>query len=201
MSVVVFCGPTIEPAAVRALVPDADVRPPAARGDVLRAMTGRPAAIALIDGYFARVPAVWHKEILWAMSEGIHVFGAASMGALRAAELHTFGMEGVGEIFQAFATGALEDDDEVSVVHGPADSGYRALSDPLVNMRATFAQAANEGVIGVLVARADEDCQVAPLSRARVRSCPAIRVRPARADRCRGAAAGLAAARARGPQA
>ncbi len=154
MSVVVFCGPTIEPAAVRALVPDADVRPPAARGDVLRAMTGRPAAIALIDGYFARVPAVWHKEILWAMSEGIHVFGAASMGALRAAELHTFGMEGVGEIFQAFATGALEDDDEVSVVHGPADSGYRALSDPLVNMRATFAQAANEGVIGVLVARA-----------------------------------------------
>ncbi len=154
MSVVVFCGPTVERETVRAMVPDADVHPPAARGDVLRAMTGRPPAIALIDGYFARVPAVWHKEILWAMSEGIHVFGAASMGALRAAELHAFGMEGAGEIFQAFATGALENDDEVAVVHGPADSGYRALSDPLVNIRATFTRAANDGVIGVLVARA-----------------------------------------------
>ena len=48
---------------------------------------GAAEAIGIIDGYFERVPSVWHKEILWAMAEGIHVFGSASMGALRAAEL------------------------------------------------------------------------------------------------------------------
>ena len=56
----------------------------------------RPVAIGLIDGYFERVPSVSHKEILWAMSQGIVVIGAASMGALRAAELAPFGMLGVG---------------------------------------------------------------------------------------------------------
>jgi len=41
--------------------------------------------IGVIDGYL-RWATVWHKEILWAMAEGIHVFGAASIGALRAAD-------------------------------------------------------------------------------------------------------------------
>ena len=45
------------------------------------------------------------------------------MGALRAAELHAFGMRGVGRIFEAFRDGELEDDDEVAVVHGPAEPG------------------------------------------------------------------------------
>ena len=61
----------------------------------------RPRAIGLIDGVFLDVPAVWHRELLWALSEGVHVFGAASMGALRAAELAPFGMRGVGTIFAA----------------------------------------------------------------------------------------------------
>ena len=39
------------------------------------------------------------------MSEGVPVFGAASMGALRAAELHEFGMRGIGRIFEAFRDG------------------------------------------------------------------------------------------------
>ena len=52
------------------------------------------------------------------MSQGIHVFGSASMGALRA-ELCPFGMVGVGRIFEAYRDGELEDDDEVAVIHGP----------------------------------------------------------------------------------
>ena len=65
---------------------------------------GAASAIGIVDGYFEGVLSVWHKEILWAMAEGIHVFGSASMGALRAAELHPFGMHGTGRIFEAFAT-------------------------------------------------------------------------------------------------
>ena len=60
--------------------------------------------IGVIDGYFEIVPTVWHKEILWAMQAGIHVYGAASIGALRAAELDVFGMRGIGRIYEGFAT-------------------------------------------------------------------------------------------------
>ena len=69
------------------------------------------------------------------------------MGALRAAELHSFGMRGVGRIFEAFRDGALEDDDEVAVLHGPAEIGYLAASEPMVNIRETLARADSEGVL------------------------------------------------------
>ncbi len=147
MTVCLFVGPTLprpEIAARRNVI----CLPPAAMGDVYRATAARPRALGIIDGYFEGVPAVWHKEILWAMSQGIHVFGSASMGALRAAELHTFGMRGVGRIFEAYRSGEIEDDDEVAVVHGPAEAGYLALSEPMVNIRATLAQAGVQGIIG-----------------------------------------------------
>ena len=123
--------------------PSACRRPPKATSTAPRCRG--PLAIGLIDGYFERVPAVWHKEILWALSQGIHVFGSASMGALRAAELAPFGMIGVGAIFEAYRDGILEDDDEVAVAHGPADTGYRAGSDAMVNIRATLARAVQHG--------------------------------------------------------
>jgi hypothetical protein len=104
--------------------------------------------MGIIDGYFSGAPSVWHKEILWAMSEGVAVFGSASMGALRAAELHTFGMRGVGRIFEAYRDGALEDDDEVAVLHGPVEIGHLATSEPMVNIRATLEAAERNGVVG-----------------------------------------------------
>lgn len=145
--IVIFAGPTISAEDVRAEIPDAIVLPPAAQGDVHRASLSKPRAIGLVDGYFERVPAVWHKELLWAMSQGIHVYGAASMGALRAAELAPFGMIGVGAIAEAFTRGDLEDDDEVAVAHGPAEDRYRASSEAMVNLRATLALAVRDGVL------------------------------------------------------
>ncbi len=144
---VVFLGPTLSHDEARSRL-DATFLPPAGQGDVLRAAKEQPFAIAIIDGYFERVPAVWHKEILWALSRGIHVYGAASMGALRAAELARFGMKGVGEIFESFQAGALEDDDEVAVAHGDASTRYRAISEAMVNVRATLRRAEEAGVIG-----------------------------------------------------
>src|SRR5919109_729912 len=146
MTAYLFVGPTLPPTEVAALH-DFVCLPPASMGDVYRAVGSRPRAIGIIDGYFEGVPAVWHKEILWAMSQGIHVFGSASMGALRAAELHVFGMRGVGRIFEAYRSGALEDDDEVAVVHGPAETGYIALSEPMVNIRATLDEAGRQEIV------------------------------------------------------
>ncbi len=144
--VIVFLGPTLRrDEAARLLA--ADYRPPAAQGDIYRATLDRPAAIGLVDGYFHGVPAVWHKEILWALHEAIPVFGAASMGALRAAECEPFGMAGVGRIFEAFRDGILEDDDEVAILHAGAEAGYRTASDALVDIRCTLTAAEQAGVI------------------------------------------------------
>ncbi|MEO8703205.1 MAG: TfuA-like protein [Kofleriaceae bacterium] len=140
---IVFVGPTLPAAEVARLLPGATIAPPVSVGDVLRLARTRtrPRRIAIIDGYFERMAAVWHKEILVALERGIAVWGAASMGALRAAELAAFGMRGAGSIYRAFASGALEADDEVAVAHLPAEYGFRATSAALVNLRDGIARA------------------------------------------------------------
>jgi hypothetical protein len=147
VSAFVFAGPTLPPEAAPPL-PGAVFLPPAAQGDVYRAALRRPRAIGIIDGFFEARPAVWHKEILWALDRGVHVYGSASMGALRAAELESFGMRGVGRIFEAYRDGELEDDDEVALAHAPAEQSFRPLSEPMVNVRETFAAAEAAGVLG-----------------------------------------------------
>lgn len=156
MTAYVFVGPTL--ARDQTASDGAIVRlPPAAQGDVYRVAQTQPVAIGIVDGYFEGVPSVWHKEILWAMSQGIHVYGSASMGALRAAELHEFGMEGIGLIFEAYRDGILEDDDDVAVLHGPAESGYAAVSEPMVNMRFTLDRAERDRIVGPETRRRLED--------------------------------------------
>lgn len=155
MNVAVFLGPTLPlEQAQREL--SATYYPPAAQGDVYRVAKQRPAAIGIVDGYFDSVPAVWHKEILWAMTQGIAVFGASSIGALRAVELASFGMQGVGEIFEAFASGALQQDDEVAVAHAGAEDGFRALSEAMVNVRATLRAAEAAEIISTRLGAAIE---------------------------------------------
>ncbi len=148
---VVFVGPTLPRDCLEGLLGDVAPRfrilPPVSQGDIASLVRHRPRLIGIVDGYFDRLPAVWHKEILWAMSQGVHVFGAASMGALRAAELAAFGMRGVGEVFEEFHGGRLADDDEVAVTHAAAEEGFRPTSVALVDMRATWRAAHSQGLI------------------------------------------------------
>ena len=143
---IVFLGPSLPVAEARKVLP-ALYMEPARCGDVLRARRLAPRAIAIIDGVFAHAPSIWHKEILLALDDGIPVFGASSMGALRAAELEAFGMIGIGRIFEAYRDGRCADDDEVALLHGPAESAYRELSEAMVNIRATIEKAVSCDVI------------------------------------------------------
>jgi hypothetical protein len=147
----VFLGPTLTEKEARAEL-DAVYLPPAAAGDIYRLWRRRPRAIGIVDGYVERVPAVWHKEIMWMMERGVHVFGGAGLGALRAAELDSFGMHGVGWVYQAFRQEALDRDDEVAVRHGAAEDGYRPLSEAMVNIRQTLAAAEDQEVISAATA-------------------------------------------------
>lgn len=145
--VFVFLGPTLDVERARAIL-DATYLPPVRMGDVYRLVDqNRPRAIAIIDGLFDKVPSVWHKEILFALSNGVRVFGSSSMGALRAAELAAFGMEGIGDIYEAYRTGEIEDDDEVAVAHAMADGGYRVMSEALVNIKDVLRKARARGII------------------------------------------------------
>jgi len=152
MRVVIFAGPSLPPSARRDLRPDIDWRPPVRQGELYRAALDRPAVIGVIDGYFEVTPTVWHKEILWAMAQGIHVFGAASIGALRAAELDVFGMKGIGRIYEDYRDGVLQDDDEVAVLHGPAELGYPPLTEAMVNIRTTLAAAISASIVSAALA-------------------------------------------------
>lgn len=152
MRAVIFAGPSLPPAARRDCGSEIDWRPPVRQGELYRAALDRPAAIGLIDGYFEVTPTVWHKEILWAMGQGVHVYGAASIGALRAAELDTYGMKGIGRIYEDFRDGVLEDDDEVAVLHGPEELGYPALTEAMVNIRATLNAALRAKILSTALA-------------------------------------------------
>ncbi len=123
----------------------AEYRPPAKRGDLLAAVHDGATIIGLIDGVFHQESAVAHREILTAIKKGVRVVGASSMGALRAAEMDTLGMVGIGEIYRMYKSGELESDDEVALVFDPS-SGL-ALSEPLINIRFTLKRAREEGII------------------------------------------------------
>jgi hypothetical protein len=120
-------------------------------GSVFRAFQAGYQRIAIVDGYFGNAPSVWHKEILFALSHGVEVSGAASIGALRAAEMCKFGMVGIGRIFRLFRRGVWTDDDEVAVSHGPQELGFCPASEVMANIRFTLRRLRRLGLISKAV--------------------------------------------------
>lgn len=146
--VAVFLGPSLPRDEAAVLLPGATLLPPVRLGDVCAAVLDGFDVIVIVDGFFEQVPTVWHKEILWALSRGRAVYGASSMGALRAAELAPFGMCGVGRIFERFADGTYTDDDEVTIIHADDDVlGYRALSVAMASIREAVEEAVATGIL------------------------------------------------------
>ncbi|HET9427448.1 MAG TPA: TfuA domain-containing protein, partial [Allosphingosinicella sp.] len=147
----VFVGPSLPPG--DRPTSGFEWRPPASAGDILALVERPPARLCLIDGFFDSRPAPWHKELLQVMARGTLVFGAASMGALRAAELHRFGMIGVGAIFRAYRDGLLLGDDEVALIHADERLRWVPLTIPMVEVRATLIAACRACIVTPAIAR------------------------------------------------
>jgi TfuA protein len=150
---IVYLGPSLSLTEAQQLF-DADYRPPVKRGDLPQSFDG---TIVIIDGEFGQSLSVSPNELLRLLDQGTHIIGASSMGALRAAELHPYGMRGCGWIFEAYLTGRLIADDEVAVTYSPLD--LTALTVPLVNVRVWVERLQSSGAIDAptgrqLVARA-----------------------------------------------
>ncbi|MGO4724201.1 MULTISPECIES: TfuA-like protein [unclassified Inquilinus] len=151
----IFTGPTISHAEGSSVL-DAIFLPPAVQGSIVLAVHRfDPAAILIIDGGFQSEPAVRHKEILWALSLGIPVVGAASMGALRAAELFPY-MQGSGLIYRWYRRYPLAPDDAVAVLHGPEVVNFAPLTSSLIDLRMTIRAAHRRGLIPVDLAASME---------------------------------------------
>jgi hypothetical protein len=130
---VVFTGPSLSWSEVTSFDRRLRCCPPAVRGDISKTAETGVKVIGLIDGVFYNRAAVSHKEIIEAIKSGLTIVGGSSMGALRAAELDSFGMIGVGKIYRCFKEGVIEADDEVAVAYNPVT--FQPVSDPLVNIR------------------------------------------------------------------
>jgi len=144
MRIVVYTGTSISHSDAGKIL-EAEYRPPVRRGDIKRLVKSAPDIIGIIDGVFFDSAAVAHREIIEALKNGVTVVGGGSMGALRASELDSYGMIGVGKIYEMYRNGVIESDDEVAVTFD--GETLEPLSIPLVNVRMT-AQAARD--IGIL---------------------------------------------------
>ncbi|WP_344430777.1 TfuA-like protein [Streptomyces lavendulocolor] len=141
-----FVGPTLPRSEPQLAAPGVRLWPPARHGDLFADSIRRDDTVVLIDGVYHQAPALRHKEILAALGRGVRVIGAASIGALRAAELAPYGMLGVGAIYTAYVRGELDGDDEVAVGQTP-DGTFDALTWPLVNIRHVLKLARAAGTV------------------------------------------------------
>lgn len=142
----VFVGPTLACTEPALTAPDLRVLPPARHGDLFDPAIVHGDTVVLLDGVYHQAPALRHKEILAALARGVRVIGAASIGALRAAELRGFGMRGSGRIYEAYVEERLAGDDEVAVGQAP-DGDLRALTWPLVTLRHIIGMAEQQGIL------------------------------------------------------
>lgn len=143
-SSVVFLGPSLN-SSEAATYFAAEYLPPIRRGDLPRVIADGAQAIGIVDGEFGQSLAVSVMEICAGLKRGVRIWGAASMGALRAAECQSAGMVGVGWIFQNYADGFLQAYDEVALLFDPQT--YRATTIPLVNIRWALQTAVSSGVL------------------------------------------------------
>jgi hypothetical protein len=129
---VIFTGPTLSIDKAKEIL-DADYRPPAKKGDLLKLIPTAVKFVGLIDGYFLQdYPPTPIEVYNLLRKKDVMVFGSSSLGALRAVELKRFGMIGIGKIFNLFLKGVIDSDDEVAVTF----TGYKEYqSDALIDIR------------------------------------------------------------------
>ena len=142
--IIIFTGPSLS-AEEGSEILNADYRPPVKRGDILNAINDFPDIIGIIDGVFHQNPAVGHKEILEAINKGITVVGGGSMGALRASELDSLGMIGVGYVYNEYANGNIESDDDVAITFDSHTGD--PISEALVNIDYKLNEAVANNII------------------------------------------------------
>lgn len=142
---IIFIGPSMTRAEVgKHLKVKAELKPPVQRGD-LENLSADVRIVCIIDGVFYTKRAVSPREVLKLLKRGVRVLGSSSMGALRAAELSVYGMEGIGEVFQMYERGEIDSDAEVALTFNPET--YEVVTEPMVNIRYCLKRALQDQIL------------------------------------------------------
>ncbi len=152
MRAVVFVGPSLDPTTAASILP-AEMRPPIGRGDIDKLFSREPYPryIGIIDGQFLQCMSISPKEILRVMvNYRAKVFGSSSIGALRAVELAPYGMVGVGQVYEMYRSGAVDEDDEVAITYDP--DSLKPMCVPMVNIRVAINAAVERDVVSAQTA-------------------------------------------------
>lgn len=130
---IVFLGPSLSLAKAKKVI-NADFRPPAKKGDFIKlSMMSDTSIVILIDGVFLQDYPPTPIEVFQVIRKNnFQVYGASSIGALRAVELEKFGMKGIGKIFELYRKNIINSDDEVAVTF---DSEYNLISEAMIDIR------------------------------------------------------------------
>jgi hypothetical protein len=135
----VFAGKTLQRDVVAGLVPQVLLHPPVRRGDLL-GVAGPGDVVVIIDGDPRDPPR--HDEVLSLLASGVAVAGAGGLGAVLAADMHPYGMTGIGNVFAGVQDGSIADDE--AACPWPGGRG---------DLRALLSLAAARGVISHCDAR------------------------------------------------
>lgn len=152
MPTLVYLGPSLPVADAKKILPDAKYLPPIRRGDLDNIKKPAGVTAVIIDGVFHHNLAVSVVEVRSFLGKGGIVYGASSMGALRAVELKPLGMIGIGRIYEDYLSGKLNSDEDVALSLCP-ESG-RALTVPTVQVKYAVREARASGKISDATARA-----------------------------------------------
>jgi hypothetical protein len=134
MKIKIYSGLTLSEQEIRAVLPQAHCAPPIRRFDLAQDVEQGFHVVGIIDGEFFQSFAVTPSEILDALRSGLRVYGAGSMGAMRAAELRVHGMVGCGAIYDRICRERYFQDDHLGVVFDGIE-GQASL--PMVDFIAT----------------------------------------------------------------
>ena len=130
---IVFAGPSI------ITIPNQfyngiTIYPPVRTGDLIPLFKLTPGICIIIDGVFSRNRAITPFECIDLINLGWKVIGSSSMGALRAADLYTMGMIGIGEVYNMYRLGICTSDADVAVVYEMVNGTYKELTISLVHI-------------------------------------------------------------------
>jgi TfuA protein len=144
---IIFLGPSLSHEKARQIF-QADFRGPAKKGDLLRvsSVVDDTTVVCLVDSVFLQDYPPSPIEVYQLMlNKNIKLFGAASLGALRAVELEKFGMIGIGKIFELYKKGKITADDEVAVTF--VEGEHQLQSEAMIDIRFNLFLAYRMGII------------------------------------------------------
>lgn len=128
-----YLGLSLDKESAVKILPDAHIAPPIKRGDLLQDMKQGIGVVIIVDGTFRQNLAVAPDEIMDALCGGVKVYGASSMGAMRASELRDFGMIGYGRIFEHIVASKDFRDDFLAQTFEDDNGTLKTLSYPYID--------------------------------------------------------------------